>query len=198
MVGVNKFDHASSYHPAFTEQVRSTCLLVATRLHDFMQEDLVIVGGLVPTLLGCGPERHVGTTDVDIGLSIAIKQHQRYEAIVDRLRAAGFEPAEEGGRRIAWRWVLPEPHSNVKVEWLISAEEAGQKGGRTVRLSEELDALAVSGLELAFRDRERITLEGETPRNVSTSLRQRISEFTEAKCCLTAAKGARLLVLQVG
>ncbi len=34
-------------------------------------------------------------------------------------------------------------------------------------------------------------------RNASTSLRQRVSKFTEAKCCLTAAKEARLRVLRV-
>jgi hypothetical protein len=64
MVGVNKFDHAASYHLVFTKRVCSTCLLVATRLHGFMQEDLVIVGGgrgLCPPCSAAAP--HVGTMD---------------------------------------------------------------------------------------------------------------------------------------
>ncbi len=64
---------ASEYVSAQSELVRATCLYVATNLGDMM-DDLVIVGGLVPSLivdqatLPEGTEAHVGTMDLDVGL----------------------------------------------------------------------------------------------------------------------------------
>lgn len=45
-----KPNHASGYGPAQVEHVRATCLNIATKLGDFLDE-IVIVGGLVPSLL---------------------------------------------------------------------------------------------------------------------------------------------------
>lgn len=65
---------AAGYTSEHLELVRSTCLYVATKLGDLMNE-LVIVGGLVPSLLidqqalPDGTEAHVGTTDLDVGLT---------------------------------------------------------------------------------------------------------------------------------
>jgi hypothetical protein len=64
--------HASGYRPEHVAMVRSTCLYVATKLGDLM-EDVVVVGGLVPTLLvkaeelPKGEAAHVGTMDLDVG-----------------------------------------------------------------------------------------------------------------------------------
>ena len=41
---------AAGYRPEYLELVRSTCLYVATKLGDLM-DDTVVVGGLVPSLL---------------------------------------------------------------------------------------------------------------------------------------------------
>jgi hypothetical protein len=57
--------------------VRSTCLYVATKLGDLM-EDVVVIGGLVPSLLidqrdlPDGVSTHVGTMDLDVGLKLAL------------------------------------------------------------------------------------------------------------------------------
>ena len=71
-------------------------LEIATRLNDF-KDDLCIVGGLVPSLLidmatlPSGAEAHIGTNDLDLGLSVGLLNEQRYEEIAKRLREAGFQ-----------------------------------------------------------------------------------------------------------
>src|SRR5476649_1288198 len=88
---------AAGYSGRQVELVRATCLYVATRLGDLMDE-LVVVGGLVPSLLidqanlGQEMEPHVGTLDLDIGLSLAVFDDEHYRTISERLRSAGFEP----------------------------------------------------------------------------------------------------------
>jgi hypothetical protein len=96
---------ASGYTPEHLELVRATCLYVATKLGDLMEE-LVIVGGLAPSLLinqlnlPNGADIHVGTTDLDVGLTVALLDEERYATLTERLRRAGFSPDvnEEGNR----------------------------------------------------------------------------------------------------
>ncbi len=77
---------ATDYHPEQLERVRSVCLYVATLLGDLMARDLVIVGGLVPSLiidqsrLPAG-EAHVGTADLDVGLALALLGEGRYRRV---------------------------------------------------------------------------------------------------------------------
>jgi hypothetical protein len=62
--------HASGYKSEQVELVRAMCLYVATKLGDMM-DDLLIVGGLVPSLiidqehLGEDVDPHVGTMDLE-------------------------------------------------------------------------------------------------------------------------------------
>jgi len=82
---------ASGYPPGQVARVKSTCLYLATKLGDLMDE-LVVVGGLVPSLLIDQeklPENvtpHVGTLDLDLGLAFALVGEQRYQDVVERLR----------------------------------------------------------------------------------------------------------------
>ena len=87
---------ASEYESGQVELVRATCLYVATKLGDIMDE-LVIIGGLVPSLLISqddlpeGADAHVGTMDLDVGLTLALLEEGRYKTFTERLRRAGFE-----------------------------------------------------------------------------------------------------------
>ena len=73
---------AAGYGVAQTELVRATCLYVATKLGDVMDQ-LVVVGGLVPSLLvkqedlSIGVDSHVGTMDLDMGLTVALLEEGR-------------------------------------------------------------------------------------------------------------------------
>jgi hypothetical protein len=74
--------HAAGYSPDHVELVRMTCLHIATKLGEFL-DDMVIVGGLAPSLmidqaaLPAGVDRHVGTMDLDIGLTIGGEKRTR-------------------------------------------------------------------------------------------------------------------------
>lgn len=88
---------ADGYRGEHLGLVRAMCLYVATKLGDLM-DDLVVVGGLVPSLLvdpaalSEGTAAHVGTMDLDVGLTIALLDEGRYRELTDRLRRAGFNP----------------------------------------------------------------------------------------------------------
>lgn len=94
---INKPTLASDYTPEQVALVRAICLFVGTKLGDMMEE-IVVVGGLVPSLiidqetLPPGAMAHVGTMDLDVGLTLAIFDEKRYEAFAERLRRAGFVP----------------------------------------------------------------------------------------------------------
>lgn len=153
------------------EQVASvhrTCLYMATKLGDLLDE-IVVVGGLVPYLLvdqenlPLGMDPHVGTMDLDMGLALAILNHERYRELGRRLRDAGFEPAvnEQGNKRLQ-TWTTGTPHP-VTIDFLIPPVEARDKGGELRRFESDLAAIITPGLELAFKDRCRIGLSGRLP-----------------------------------
>ncbi len=104
--------------------VHRTCLYMATRLGDLL-DDIVVVGGLVPYLLvdqqnlPPGLEPHAGTMDLDMGLALAILKGERYRELGRRLRDAGFEPEvnDQGNKRLQ-TWTVGTPHP-VTVDFLI-------------------------------------------------------------------------------
>ena len=85
---------AAGYDSEHADLVRATCLYVATKLGDLMDE-VVVVGGLVPSLLvseadlGDDESAHVGTLDLDVGLAVALLDQGRYSTLAERLRRAG-------------------------------------------------------------------------------------------------------------
>ena len=83
---------AEGYLPEDLARVRRAALTLATYLDDF-RDDLVIVGGLVPSLLIRDPQEiHVGTLDLDVGLSLAVLDDSRYAELVNHLESSGFTP----------------------------------------------------------------------------------------------------------
>ena len=120
----DKPQHASEYRSEHCQAVRATCLYVATKLGDLMDE-VVVVGGLVPSLLidqGTLPEgtsAHVGTLDLDVGLKLALLDEGRYRTLTVRLRDAGFaQDQTEEGRPTRHRWRVTGLGS-VTVDFLI-------------------------------------------------------------------------------
>jgi len=81
---------AFDYKREDAELVRQTCLYVATKLGDLL-DYLVVVVGLVPSLLIpdesllAGEDVHIGTMDLDLGLSSALLDTKRYEDLTHRL-----------------------------------------------------------------------------------------------------------------
>jgi len=158
---------AVGYGPEFLERARRTCLHVATVIGD-MTDEVVLVGGLAPSRivaqepLPSGAERHVGTMDVDVGLALGLLDEGRYQELSERLRRAGFGPdANEAGRRTRQRWVW-RGSGGVSVDFLIPPSTPADRGGTIRDLEEDFAALIAPGLPLAFRDRTKVTLDGET------------------------------------
>jgi len=157
---------ASEYAAGQVRHVRATCLYIATKLGDLL-DDTVIVGGLVPSLLIdqtrlTTDEKHVGTLDLDVGLALAILDDQRYQALTERLRQAGFsEDANDDGRPTRQRWKVDGP-PKVTVDFLIPPSLAGDRPGLLRNIEKDFAAIIAPGLHLAFRDRERVVRDGRT------------------------------------
>lgn len=158
---------AAGYPNGQVHLVRATCLYVATRLGDIM-DDLVVVGGLVPSLLinqdalPEGADAHVGTMDLDVGLTLALLDDGRYRTLTERLRRAGFEQdVNDEGNPTRQRWRIGRP-DKVTVDFLIQPSLPGDKGGRLRDIEPDFAAVIAPGLHLAFRDRERVGLDGRT------------------------------------
>lgn len=158
---------AAGYAPEYVELVRATCLYVATKLGD-LTDDLVVVGGLVPSLivdqenLAEGFEPHVGTLDLDVGLAVALLDNGRYRELSERLRRGGFTPDEnERGNATRQRWKI-EGAEKVTLDFLIEPTRPDDRGGALRDIEPGFAAIIAPGLHLAFVDRQRIILTGPT------------------------------------
>ena len=163
----DKPKRASEYKSEQVELVRSTCLYVATKLGDLMDE-VVVVGGLVPSLLidqGALPEgasAHVGTMDLDVGLKLALLDEGRYRTLTQRLRDAGFaQDQTEEGRPTRQRWRVTGLGS-ATVDFLIPPSLTTDQGGKLRDIEKDFAAIIAPGLKHAFQDRRRVRIEGKT------------------------------------
>lgn len=154
-----KPDRASAYSSEQAELVRATCLYVATKLGDLMDE-LVVVGGLVPSLLidptGLpeGTLAHVGTMDLDVGLKLALLDEGRYRTLTERLRNAGFTPDQtDEGLPTRQRWRVAAPLGTVTVDFLIPPSQETDQGGKLRNIEKDFAAIISPGLKLAFQGR---------------------------------------------
>ncbi len=157
---------AADYAPGCNQLVRQTCLEVATRLGDF-REQLCVVGGLVPSLIidqsrrATGVEEHIGTIDLDLGLSIVVLDDRLYEQIAKRLRDADFAPdVNPAGNLTTQRW---RSKAGVTVDFLIPLAADTDKGGRLRNLEDGFAAIITPGLDLAFQDAQLVQLREALP-----------------------------------
>ena len=153
------------YEPALHQLVRATCLYCATKLGDF-DDDIVVIGGLVPSLLiprpPDGAEVHVGTLDLDIGLTVALLDERRYQSLLERLRSAGFEPdTNHKGNPTRQRW-KSKHNALATIDFLIAPSLPDDRGGQLRNIEPDFAAIIAPGLSLAFDDRERVQLSGFT------------------------------------
>ncbi len=133
-------------------------------------DDLVVVGGIVPSLLidqaGLpeGTSAHAGTMDLDVGLTLSLLEEGRYRTLTERLREAGFSPdLTADGRTIRQRWRVSGAGSvSVMVDFLIPPSNATDQGGNLRDIEKDFAAIIAPGLKLAFRDRRRVPITGKT------------------------------------
>ncbi|MEW6582161.1 MAG: nucleotidyl transferase AbiEii/AbiGii toxin family protein [Actinomycetota bacterium] len=139
-------------------------------------DDLCIVGGLVPSLIvdrafGSPDESeagHPGTNDLDVGMAVALLDGRLYAEVSHRLRQEGFAPdaSSRGNPTLQrWRWC----DHTVTVDFLLPPVAGAEKGGRILPLEGDFGVLIAPGLELAFDEREQVTLEGHTLKGERTT-----------------------------
>lgn len=157
---------AADYAPGCSGVVRQTCVEVATRLGD-LRDEVCVVGGLVPSLIvdqskrQADVEEHIGTIDLDLGLSIVVLNERLYEEIAKRLGDAGFLPDTNlAGNVTAQRWCSRE---GVTVDFLIPPAADTDRGGRLRNLDEHFAAIITPALDLAFQDFETVVLRERLP-----------------------------------
>jgi hypothetical protein len=161
--------NTGTYSSAQLGRVRATCLYVATKLGDLLDE-VVVVGGLVPSLLidqralPAGTDRHLGTLDLDLGLALALLDDERYRALSERLREAGFSTDVNAlGNLTRQRWRIQMPRGDkVTIDFLIPPSRPQDRAGSLRDLEPDLAAFIIPGLRLAFLDRQTVRLSGKT------------------------------------
>lgn len=160
----------AGYSGAATQLIRDAALTLATFIDDY-RDDIVLVGGLVPTLLIETPapmDAHVGTMDLDIGLSIAVLDDERYAKISERLRSSRLAAVVEDGKTVRQKWRFSVSDAvSIDVDFLIpgaTPEEETSRPGKLQNLEADFAAIITPGLRLAFIDKQRRTLQGRTLR----------------------------------
>ena len=166
-MGTDKPNYASEYTTEQLERSRRALLQLAVALGDHAG-DVVLVGGLVPVFLvdqdsSTGRDGHVGSADVDLGLSIVVVDGHRYDELSRRLAGRGFLPGRNSaGNPTKQRWVF-ESDDSIVVDFLIDEAQTGHPPwGRVMHLGRDLGALRVQGLSLAFQDVADRVVRGET------------------------------------
>ena len=133
-----------------------------------MLSDIVVVGGLAPSLLvdqgrpPPGVDAHAGTKDLDLGLDLALLDEERYRVMNERLRDAGFVPdVSATGNPTNQRWRVRDTE-NITVDFLISPSQSGDRGGTLRNIQPGFAAVITPGLHLAFIDRRKVRVSGLT------------------------------------
>src|SRR5207244_98671 len=126
--------HRSEYNPTLAAAVLDEAAGLLKSI-GFAAHHVILIGGSVPGLLvpelDPGIEPHIGTTDLDFCLSVAITEGEtaQYERIEQGLRKAGFVPVE------SWRW-RGGPGDRVLVEFFCPAGP-GREPGKLFRATQQ-------------------------------------------------------------
>lgn len=148
-------EHRSDYDEETTVRCERVLLTLLGDLGPW-SDRIYLAGGLAPRyLIGQLPEggrAHVGTTDVDliIGLALGDETPETYRTLQNNLQKAHFDQSEP-----SFRWARDVDGVTVLVEFLCETEEVGQ--GRIFRPKDEftgskLTAFNVRGAHLARDD----------------------------------------------
>ena len=117
--------HHSGYDPSTLDAVLGETAQLLRHL-GFAANHAVLIGGVVPSLLVLDPPGapHVGTTDIDLCLSVALVDGDtaEYERIEQSLRAAGFQQTDT-----SFRWQQTSGLRLV-VEFFCPAGEGREPG----------------------------------------------------------------------
>ena len=139
-----------------------TVLLEISRILGEYRNDMVIVGGWVPSLiLENAKEPHIGSMDVDIALNHRAIDEANYKTIRELLQQHGYKEGKQPF--IFYRTVEIDATSiNVEIDLLAGEYEGTGKGHRTQPV-QEVRARKARGCVLAFEFQNEKIIEGTIP-----------------------------------
>ena len=156
-------DHHTTYDRIATERCERVLLTLLGDVGPW-SERIYLAGGLAPRYLvgrlPDGPGAHVGTTDVDliIGLAIGDEAPETYRTLHNNLNNAGFKQTQR-----SFRWSRTVDGVSVDVEFLCETDQVDP--GAIYRPREgtgsKVAAFNVRGAQLATRDYVERAIEGE-------------------------------------
>ncbi|MFZ2655974.1 MAG: hypothetical protein WAX69_13670 [Victivallales bacterium] len=104
--------------------------------------------------------RHCGTMDVDLGISIAVTDIEVYEDIAETLGKMGFEPGKNT-RGVEQKHSFVKKTGNAKLILdFLTAKHSGPADSLMKNIQDNLSAIQVEGLALAFDKPLRIQING--------------------------------------
>jgi hypothetical protein len=139
-------------------------LLELVHLLGEIKDEMVIIGGWVPTfLLPQSDDPHVGSLDIDVALDFSDIPDDTYQTILKAFLKRGYTQDKEQPFRF-FRKVKTEGAEPINVEVNLMAGEYGGTGKthRTQKV-QNVRARKARGCDLAFDGSITVTLEGELP-----------------------------------
>ena len=155
-------DHRDQYGESATRRCERALVTLIGDIGPW-RERLVLVGGLVPRyLVGSlppGANPHVGTTDVDLVVQLAVDEDfETYEKLAANLRRSGFKSTQP-----SYRWGRDVDGAPLHVEFLCETDQV--EAGKIHRTREDtgsgFGAFNVAGAQLVTRDHFEYGLEAE-------------------------------------
>lgn len=156
---------ASEYNE---EQIKA-CESVVLELHRILGaywENIVIVGGWVPTLLANNPdEPHKGTVDVDLALNHILIPKEAYEKIHELLVKHEYVQNTDKAKQFQYfrKILLDEKEYTVVVDLLTGQYDVESGKDRRHEPVQDTKALKARGADLVFSRFETVTIKGELP-----------------------------------
>jgi hypothetical protein len=167
-----KFSSASDYRSENTRLSESALLSLWAKLGDF-QDDIVLVGGLVPRYI-CRPSAdglEPNTLDVDFGIALAAGGNM-YSPLSERLANEGF--LRENGR-----FVKKTPKGNFFVDFLT---ERPTSNSTTTAVVDDIGVSAFFGIDRALRICRMTEIEGTDLDSAHVKERVRVCEIGPFIC----------------
>ena len=157
----------NQYTPQFTQLVESTLLEIWGRLGEY-RDYLVLVGGLAPRYIIApsgqyypSQATHCGTMDIDLGISLAVTEDEKYKHIHRIMKEIGFQYAKnDDGTRKSHTFEIDINGQTVSVDFLTTSYD-GQLERHVQKIEHELSAIKVKGMGLALQSPLRIRIDGQ-------------------------------------
>jgi len=181
-MNMNKPQSYNEYSKEQTELAEQVLLEVWSRLGQY-RKFLVLVGGLVPRYIVDQKKAaqrnaaHHGSMDVDLGISMAVKDLEAYHSIRETLFSIGFrQSTNERGNPRMHSFVKDINNVSVNIDFLTTKYD-GPEDSLMRGVKDELRAIQVEGLGLAFVNPLMIKITGKLLSGGNTEEEIRVCNF---------------------